>query len=317
LILEDNSQLVVISGAVGVGKTYLAAQFTLDVQEQFQIVVWRSLQSSPSLNALLIDLLQALQYSFPADAPTTPALLISALKKVRCLIILDQAELLLQDENTEVDLETTKTAIANFLQQVGLQQHQSCLLLTTQEPLPNLSRLEQETPQVRSLFLKGLNSAAAHQLLKSHGLLGEPDWEALIQRYWGHPQALVLLSTTIRELFGGNVSTFLRESGTLIIPTPLQQLLEKQLRRLSILEKQTLCQLARAGQALPYSDIQAQISVPRHELPSLLESLKQRALIETLIEESPLGHEVWFSLPPLVKKQLLRMGLCDRLSLES
>jgi NACHT domain len=310
--LEDKSQLVVINGAVGIGKTYLAAQFILNVQEQFQVVVWRSLQYPTSLNALLKDLLQALQYNVPIDVSITPTLLIDALRKMRCLIILDQAELLLQVENSEGEPEQKKTAIAQFLRQVGLLRHQSCLLLTTQERPSSLSQLEQETPQVRSLFLTGLDNVAAQKLLAINELSGQENWEELIRRYGGHPQALVLISSTIRELFGGNVSTFLRDSGTLIIPTPLQELLEKQLRQLLPVEKQVLCQLAVADQALPYSDIQTQISVPRYELPSLLESLKQRALIETLIEESPLGHEVWFSLPLLVRKQLLRMNLCDR-----
>jgi hypothetical protein len=311
-ILEDKSQLVVISGAVGIGKTYLAAQFVLEAQDQFQIVVWRSLQYPTSLNALLTDLLQVLQYQIPLDVPLTPAFLVAALRKVRCLIILDQAELLLHSENLESDPEKRKTVIAQFMQQVGLQRHQSCLLLTTQERPSNLSRLEQETSQVQSLCLTGLDNIAAQQLLATNDLSGRENWEELIRRYGGHPQALVLISSTIRELFGGNVSTFLRDSGTLIIPTPLQELLEKQLRRLSPLEKQVLCKLALADQALPYSDIQTQISVPKYELPPLLESLKQQALIETLIAESPLGQEVWFSLPLLIKKLLLRMDLCDR-----
>jgi hypothetical protein len=248
----------------------------------------------------------------PVDVPITPTLLVDALRKMRCLIILNQAELLLPVENSERELEQRKTTIAQFLQQVGLLRHQSCLLLTTQERPSSLSRLEQETPQVRSLFLTGLDNVAAQKLLAINELSGQENWEELIRRYGGHPQALVLISSTIRELFGGNVSTFLRDSGTLIIPTPLQELLEKQLRQLLPMEKQVLCQLAVADQALPYSDIQTQLSVPRYELPLLLESLKQRALIETLIEESPLGHEVWFSLPLLVRKQLLRMDLCGQ-----
>jgi hypothetical protein len=311
-ILEEQKQLVVVSGAVGIGKTYLAAQFTFEVQDQFQIVVWRSLQYPTSCNALLTDLLQALRYQIPADVPLTPAFLVDALRKSRCLIILDQAELLLQDGISTVEPENQKTTIAHFLTHVGLQHHQSCLLLTTQNRPPTLSRLEQETPRVRSLFLTGLDTVAAQQLLAINELSGREHWEELIQRYEGHPQALVLIASTIRELFGGNVSTFLRESGTLIIPTPLQELLEKQLRQLSPLEKQVLCQLAFSEQSLPYSDIQTQISIPRYDLPSLLESLKRRALIEALIKESLLGHEVWFSLPLLVRKQLLRMNLCDR-----
>jgi hypothetical protein len=43
-------------------------------------------------------------------------------------------------------------------------------------------------------------------------------------------------------------------------------------------------------------------------IPKILEMLKGRSLLETLIEESPDGHEVLFLLPLIIKKYLVRNG---------
>jgi hypothetical protein len=295
--LNRSIRLVILRGAVGIGKTYLAAQFTLEAQEKFDCVVWQTLQSTATLTDIVTYLGLALGCSASPEQSIAIEQIFKVLRQNRCFVVLDQVNTVLEGEGDNW--------LVQFLNQVASLHHQSCFLVTTCEPLP--AALEQH-PAVAVRYVSGLDRAEARSLLRSNGLSGEAGWDQLIHLYGGYPCAMVMLSSLIKELYHGNVITFLRNS-TMYIPDRVQGPLEQQLGRLPVAEKQVLCLLAQSEEGLPQADIESQVSVARHEVLKVLMALKQRALIEAIGND--VSHEAWFSMPLLVRKQVLRMGLCD------
>jgi hypothetical protein len=60
---------------------------------------------------------------------------------------------------------------------------------------------------------------SAQKLLKDKALFGTPqDWKVLIQNYAGNPLKLKMAAATVRDVFGGTISMFLRE-GPVILHT--------------------------------------------------------------------------------------------------
>jgi hypothetical protein len=86
----------------------------------------------------------------------------------RCLLVLDQAEVVLQEKVN--NYRNGYEAYGELLWQMGARRHDSCLLILSQEPLPEIARLERETCFVKSLRLTDLLEDAVRALLQSKGL---------------------------------------------------------------------------------------------------------------------------------------------------
>ena len=108
-------------------------------------------------------------------------------------------------------------------------------------------------------------------------------WPELISRYQGHPLALKSACRVIRDLFNGQVETFLQQ--TSLLSTDVLRLLAPSFERLTEPEKRVLYWLASQSAPLSLSELQ-QIPLPLSagELISILDSLMQRSLLKI---ESP------------------------------
>ncbi|BDA68893.1 hypothetical protein CAL7716_030590 [Calothrix sp. PCC 7716] len=93
-MLEERCRLVALLGIGGIGKSTLAVKLGLQVQSEFDVVVWRSLQNAPSLEELLANILQFLLWSLRKEVliPDSFDGKLSKLRECiysnRCLIIL-------------------------------------------------------------------------------------------------------------------------------------------------------------------------------------------------------------------------------------
>lgn len=87
-------------GSGGMGKTNLSLKLAEGIQDQFDFVIWRSLLNAPPLNALLTDVIKVLsnqhEILFPGMTDNPISRLLHYLRQYRCLIILDNAETLLE-----------------------------------------------------------------------------------------------------------------------------------------------------------------------------------------------------------------------------
>ncbi|HEY9650871.1 MAG TPA: NB-ARC domain-containing protein [Coleofasciculaceae cyanobacterium] len=232
-IVQDKCRLVSIIGMAGIGKTALTVRCAEQIQSEFDYVIWRSLQHVPPINELLVDWLKVLSngqdIDFPKETNSKLSRLITYLQKYRCLLVIDDCELMQSHKD-----------YAQFLQEIGKQPHKSCLLFTTRQTSSILTFNEKDSLPIRSLTLTGLNLVEAREILRVAGIsCSNSVADQLIERYANNPLALKIIATVIRDLFNRDVTQFLAQD--IFIFDQLGGVLNQQLTRLSALEWQVKC----------------------------------------------------------------------------
>ena len=304
-IVKDRCRLVALLGMGGMGKTVLSVRLAEQIQDKFDYVIWRSLEQAPPIEQTLASLIQFVSNEQEMDLPETVAgrisRLIDYLRSSRCLLVLDNAEAILQSGETLQECTLPPKSAGHYckgyegygelLRRVGETLHQSCLVLTSREKPKELIALEGDTLPVRSLQLDGLKPVEAQEILKAKGCnCSESEGIALFEYYAGNPQVLKIVATTIQALFDGDISKFLKQGP--IVFGDICDLLDQQFDRLSQLEKKVMYWLAINHNSVALPDLRGNIVSPvsQPELLEALESLTRRCLIDkaapTLLEKN-------------------------------
>jgi hypothetical protein len=291
-IVQDNCRLVGLLGMGGMGKTALSIKFAQQVQHEFDSVIWRSLQNAPPVNDILATLIQFLsnQQETPANLPESTSIritqLIEYLRSSRCLLILDNAESILQAGAVAGQYRPSYKEYGELIKRVGETSHRSCLLLTSCEKPQELAALEGETLPVRSLELTGLNEEEARAIFQAKGdFAGTSDeWKEVIHHYAGNPSALNMIASDIRDVFDSNISEFVKQLKVSSSPFfDISNLLERQFNRMTDSEKEVVYWLAINREPISFTDLKEDIICPalKQQLPDTLKSLRRKSLIET------------------------------------
>jgi len=299
-IIQERCRLVALLGMSGIGKTALSVKLAKQLQDKFEVVRWRSLRQAPSVSDLLAALIPDLSQQPETVIPTTPdqriSWLIDYFRQHRCLLIVDGVESILQSGELAGIYREGYEEYGNFFRRLGEEPHQSCVLITSQEKLNEISLLEGETSPIRSFKLEGLGDAA-RLILKEKGLSGEKKWQPLIQGYRGNPFMLKLVATTIKEVFDGDVTDFL---STTLFTHDISDFIEEILDRLSELEERLLVYLAHQKEPISFKTLQQHFrDTSPQEVIRALGSLSQRSLVEK--------SEGRFILPPAVREVTLQL----------
>ncbi len=283
-IICDRCRLVGIFGIGGIGKTAFAVKLAEQIQDDFEYVIWRSLRNAPPIEEMLGDLIKFLSNQPEIDLPNTADRLLSCLmnylRNNRCLLILDNAESILQSGAPTGCYRQGYEGYSDLLRQVGETRHQSCLILTSREKPDELSPPDGETLMVRSLQLPGLKDEALSIFIKGLSDTTAASGKKLIDYYRGNPLALKVVSRSIQELFDGDIAEFLTH-GTSVF-SGIRHLLEQQYNRLSDLEKQVMYWLAINREPVSALELLDDIVpiVSKSKLLEALCSLRWRSLIE-------------------------------------
>ncbi|KAM3092140.1 NB-ARC domain-containing protein [Phormidesmis sp. 146-35] len=307
-ILEEHCRLVAILGIGGCGKSSLAVKLAMQIQSEFEIVIWRSLAGAPSIDELLESILSFLSgackesLEIPASSEEKFSRLMECLQTTRCLLILDNAETLLSSGERVGKCREGYEDYRRLIRAVGEVPHQSCVLLTSREKSITIALLEGEKFPVRSLLLKGLKMEDVRSLFQHKGTFtgSDTDWHRLTDYYAGNPLSLKLVAAATQEMFNGEIAAALEyiEQGLLVFED-VHHLLNQQFDRLSHVEQSVLTWLADHQNTVTLAELIAEITTVASKCKVLeaINSLMRRSLIEK--------HGEHFSLQPVVQESIL------------
>ncbi|WP_017716147.1 WD40 domain-containing protein [Kamptonema formosum] len=283
-IVRDGCRLVALLGMGGIGKTALSVKLTQTIQGEFESVIWRSLREAPPVDKLLAELIKFLCEQQQTDLPDATGeritLLIDYLRASRCLVVLDNAESLLQSGTHAGEYRESYETYGELLRRVGESTHQSCLVLTSREKPADVAPLAGETLPVRVRQLSGLREAARN-ILQIQGLFGSEDEKIrLVDLYQGNPLALKIVAARIKEVYNGKIAEFFTQDEPVF--GDISKLLRQQVDRLSDSERQVMYWLAIAREPVSISELREDIlsSSGKREVPDALRSLVWRSLTE-------------------------------------
>jgi WD40 repeat protein/transcriptional regulator with XRE-family HTH domain len=289
-MVADRCRVVAVLGIGGIGKSTIAVKAALQIQAEFEIVVWRSLSNSTPLEELLSSLLKFFMPIYGEDPviPTTLdekfSLLMRYLRSRRCLLILDNAETILHSEQVG-QWRSGYEAYGQLLRTIGETSHKSCLLLTSREKPCEIALQEGEPGMVRSQLLSGLTPDDGRAIFRQKGEFtgSEAEWHTLISHYGGNPLALKMIAAATQELFNGSIPDVLAYVGQgVCVFEDIRDLLDRQFDRLSKNEEKTLFSFAIHREPISIAEISENAIdlVSRQSIPQQVNSLLRRSLIE-------------------------------------
>ncbi len=279
----DRCRMVAIIGLGGMGKTSLATRVAQQAQDDFKVIVWRSLQQGQHANDFLLECLHRIipspNSAYPAQFEQRLSLLIDYLRTTRCLLILDNIEAILQPHYPAGRYREGYEQYAQLFQAISERAHESCLIVTSREKPYEFNRLE--GLYTRSMVLTGLMRDDAQMLLDNQELYGTPQlWQELIKHYTGNPLALKLVAQVIKTMFFGQIAEFLQHEE--LIFGDVRTILAQQFERLSDQEQELLYWLAIERHTVKLAELKHDLvrSKYQHMLLETLESLLRRSLVE-------------------------------------
>ncbi len=280
-ILQQSCRLILLTGVSGIGKTSLAVQLVQQIKNEFEYVIWCSLDASPTLTEFQDQLIQFFSQSEKLDSSasnqkTLP--LIKYLQKHRCLVILDDIHNLFSSGELAGKYQPGSEEYRSFFKQIEKLSHQSCFLLIGWEQLREVTQVKNQNIPIQTLQLTGLDITAGQEILKDYGLAEIDDYSILIHRYQGNPLYLKSIATLIQEL--GGCGTELLPDDPILLPEDLKDVLQQQCDRLSELEKQVLSLLAQEHEPVNLAKLLENARIPSSDLLTALQSLLRRSLIE-------------------------------------
>ncbi len=286
-------RLVAVLGMGGVGKTSIAAKAATKLQQNFDYLIWRSLRNAPLLDDILPQLLRFLPNDsedyLKVSENNKILVLIDALRKYRCLVILDNVESVLRSGEGKTqewagEYEPGYENYGDFFKKIAEASHTSCLLLTSREKPKEVAALEGKNLPVKVLQLSSLNLAEAREILQDKGCAcTKEQLQELVTRYSGNPLALKIVATTVYDLFSNNITEFLREiQEASAVYGDIRTLLDQQFNRLSGLEKQVMYRLAIYREYISLTQLKNDLRTTEAEskILEVVESLLRRSLIE-------------------------------------
>ncbi len=286
IITEQECQLLTIYGLKGIGKTALTVKLVEQIKDNYQSVFWLNLEYFANLGDLINYLIeedinpeqkQTLNYSKTTIVKKFKTF-IQNLSQYPTLIILDNLESIFQPEKLAGTYQPEYQYFNLFIKAITKTNHQSCVILLTQELSRDLEQLADLNESCQSFAVKGLGKDANY-LLTHEKLRDQNFYEQLTEIYHGNPLYLKLISKTIKKYFQGKISKLLEHEQP-FIEDNLRSVLAEKLDLLTEREKHILTMLAENKQAISLEELRTKIKIPISELIINLQSLERRLLVE-------------------------------------
>ena len=292
-IFNQNTRLISVLGISGIGKTTLVKKFVDYNLQKFELIIWKSLTYPKFLSLLLNDLFQVCQQEAKENIDEELKQLFALLTEKKCLIILDDVQNIFISGEFAGQYKTEYQDYQNFFQMMTEVEHQSSLILISQEQCTEMECLDRDLYPIKYLELSGLDEVA---ILKGAGLKDEASWLKLINLYEGNPVYLKSIAGLIKKIFDGGVADFLAEN-SLFITQDIQGILKQLFHKLSPLEKQLVLELSKFEKPVTREDLITTLDWSSMDLINSLQSLQQRYLLKKIH-----NGKVKFNLSPVFQE---------------
>ncbi|GDZ95038.1 ATPase [Planktothrix agardhii CCAP 1459/11A] len=304
-MIEDGVQLITLLGLSGIGKTTLSLHLIDGIKTNFDYIIYRSLSFAPTLDETLTNLLEIFcnqdKIEIPLKLETKLSQLFNYLRQYRCLIILDDIQMLFCQGQFAGHYQSGYDNYQLFYKKIAEVCHQSCVILNSWEKPREIEKIEFENRPVRTLILGSL-SLAAQDIFRDKNLSNPETWDILINTYQGNPLWLGMIATLIQELFNSRVIEFLYYDEPILCDS-LQEQLKLHFQRLSPQEKTVITVLSNSPESLNLQSVLTQTKLSNSELLNTIQSLIRRFLV--VREEK--DNMTFFIVNPLLKEYVKRV----------
>ncbi|CAD5977405.1 NB-ARC domain-containing protein [Planktothrix agardhii] len=299
-IFKPNTRLISILGLSGMGKTALVKRWVDLNLDQFEVIIWRSLKYPKPLELLVKDLLNIIK---PEDKQTIDDQvkeLLDILINKKCLIILDDVQNIFTPGQFAGQYQPEYQSYQNFFTMITEVEHQSSLILISQEQCPEMQGWENELYPINCLELSGLYDL---EILNNRGLENDEFWLNLINLYEGNPVYLKSIAILIKNIFDGDVAEFLAEN-ELVITQEMRSQFNQLFHRLSPIEQQIVLKLSEFEQPLSRETLRESVELSSTDLINGLQSLQQRYLVTKIKQD-----KIMFKLSSIFGKYVKNFNL--------
>ena len=291
---NPNTRLISVLGISGIGKSALVKHFVDTCNLPFDAIIWKNLKLSYSLSSVITEILTELNPGcLDFNKSNVLNLFLELLTEKRCLIILDNIQEIFALKQFAGQYQPEYQDYKTLFQMVTEIEHQSCLILISQEKCEEMISLDSEIYPIYCLELSNLDQADQQIILNNYNLKDNETWQQLIKFYEGNPTYLKSIAILINDIFEGRVSEFLTENNFLLTET-INSKFNSIWMRLSQVEQEILLEISRQDQFLSREEIKQFLSLSSTDIIKGLQSLKQRFLL----------------IPLKTDKQLLSISAC-------
>lgn len=280
-ISNDNTRLISVLGLSGIGKTTLVKKFVDLNLQQFEVIIWRSLKFPKPLELVVNDLLNACKQEAKETIDDNLKQFLDVLTDKKCLIILDDVHNIFIPGQLAGQYKSEYQDYQNFLTMITETEHQSNVILISQEQCAEMECLDDELYPIKCLELSNLEDV---EIMKSSGLKDEYSWSKLMNLYEGNPGYLKSIASLIKNIFDGKINDFLADN-SLPIAKDMQYKLNQLFNRLSPTEQQLVLELSKLDRPVSREYLRQSLDLSSMDLINGLQSLQQRYLVTQIKED--------------------------------
>jgi hypothetical protein len=292
-ILNQNIRLISVLGLSGIGKTTLVKKFVDLNLENFEIIIWKNLRFPKALELIFDEILTTCHQESQDNISDKIKQISTLLTEKKALIILDDIQNLFINGELAGQYQTQYLDYQNWFKTLTESQHQSSIILISQEQIPEIYCLDEESSPIKCLNLSGLDNT---EILENKNLKNPDHWSELISLYQGNPKHLQDITILIKDFFNDSVTKFLSEEQP-ILTNQMRSQFKQLFTKLSPLEQQLALELSKFKEPVVRETLKENLNLSSTDFINALQSLEKRYLI-TKIK----GEKTLFDLSPIFKE---------------